>query len=64
MISIHINIYTYIQPKQPTSIERVIFPAMAREGKLFDLALAGYWMDVGKPSDFLNGQLCFYYAWL
>ena len=43
---------------QPTSIERVIFPAMAREGKLYDMTLTGYWMDVGKPNDFLNGQLC------
>lgn len=42
---------------QPTSIERVIFPAMAREGKLYDLPLTGYWMDVGKPQDFLSGQL-------
>merc|ERR1712130_437398 len=43
-------------PMQPTSIERVIFPAMAKEGKLYDLGLTGYWMDVGKPNDFLNGQ--------
>lgn len=43
-------------PMQPTSIERVVFPQMAREGKLYDLALTGYWMDVGKPGDFLRGQ--------
>ena len=42
---------------EPTSIERVIFPAMAKEGKLYDLALPGYWMDVGKPADFISGQL-------
>jgi len=46
-------------PLQPTSIERVIFPAMAREGKLYDLSLSGYWMDVGKPGDFLRGQEIF-----
>lgn len=50
------------QPMQPTSIERVIFPAMAREGKLYSFQLSGYWMDVGKPNDFLNGQLCIYYV--
>ena len=42
---------------QPTSIERVIFPTMAKEGQLYDLSLTGYWMDVGKPNDFLAGQL-------
>lgn len=46
-------------PMQPTSIERVIFPQMAVEGKLYDLRLPGYWMDVGKPSDFLEGQNIF-----
>ena len=33
----------------PTSIERVIFPAMAAEGELFAMELAGYWMDIGQP---------------
>jgi len=46
-------------PLEPTSIERVIFPAMAREGKLYDLSLSGYWMDIGKPNDFLRGQEIF-----
>mmetsp|Transcript_38488 Transcript_38488/g.63085 ORF Transcript_38488/g.63085 Transcript_38488/m.63085 type:complete len:367 (-) Transcript_38488:207-1307(-) len=43
-------------PDKPTSIEREIFPIMAKDGKLFDCALTGYWMDVGKPEDFLAGQ--------
>jgi len=46
-------------PMEPTSIERVVFPAMAKEGQLYDLSLSGYWMDVGKPGDFLNGQRIF-----
>mmetsp|Transcript_71358 Transcript_71358/g.113472 ORF Transcript_71358/g.113472 Transcript_71358/m.113472 type:complete len:367 (-) Transcript_71358:169-1269(-) len=43
-------------PMKPTSIEREIFPAMAKDGQLFDRPLRGYWMDVGKPGDFLAGQ--------
>eukprot|EP01084_Bolivina_argentea_P293285 504387_1 len=46
-------------PMEPTSIERVIFPQMASEGKLYDVRLTGYWMDVGKPVDFLEGQNVF-----
>eukprot|EP01083_Nonionella_stella_P157858 512953_1 len=46
-------------PMQPTSIERVIFPQMAKEGQLYELGLSSYWMDVGKPCDFLAGQKIF-----
>jgi NDP-sugar pyrophosphorylase family protein len=44
---------------RPTSIEKEIFPAMAGEGELFCMELAGFWMDVGQPSDFLTG-MCLY----
>jgi len=40
---------------KPTSIEREIFPAMAKEGELFALNLEGFWMDVGQPKDYLSG---------
>lgn len=43
-------------PNQPTSIERVIFPAMANDGELFRMVLEGFWMDVGQPKDYLTGQ--------
>ena len=32
-----------------------IFPAVAADGKLFAMALDGYWMDVGQPKDYLAG---------
>jgi len=38
------------------SIEREIFPAMAKEGQLYRIELKSYWMDVGKPDDYLQGQ--------
>lgn len=40
---------------RPTSIERETFPAIAADKRLFAFTLSGYWMDVGKPKDYLTG---------
>jgi len=40
---------------RPTSIEREIFPQMAKDGKLFAMDLEGFWMDIGQPKDFISG---------
>lgn len=42
-------------PNEPTSIERVIFPAMANEGELYRMVLPGFWMDIGQPKDYISG---------
>lgn len=52
------SILDRIQPR-PTSIEKEIFPVMAREGQLFTTELQGFWMDVGQPKDYLTG-MCLY----
>ncbi|KAL3853469.1 hypothetical protein ACJMK2_017005 [Sinanodonta woodiana] len=44
---------------KPTSIEKEVFPAMAKDGHLFAMELQGFWMDVGQPKDFLTG-MCMY----
>lgn len=41
---------------EPTSIEKDIFPLMAKNGELHAMDLPGYWMDVGQPRDFLLGS--------
>ncbi|KAK9297378.1 hypothetical protein QLX08_008939 [Tetragonisca angustula] len=41
---------------KPTSIEKEIFPHMARDGELYAMELTGFWMDVGQPKDFLKGM--------
>jgi mannose-1-phosphate guanylyltransferase len=46
-------------PNRPTSIEREIFPEMAKDGELYALDLPGFWMDVGQPKDYLTGK-CLY----
>ncbi|KAI8909257.1 nucleotide-diphospho-sugar transferase [Powellomyces hirtus] len=44
-----------IQPK-PMSIEKEVFPFMARDGQLHAMPLKGFWADVGQPKDFLIGS--------
>ncbi len=48
------SIIDRIQPK-PTSIEREIFPVMCLESQIYQLALPGYWMDIGQPKDYIVG---------
>jgi mannose-1-phosphate guanylyltransferase len=44
---------------RPTSIEKEVFPLMAKEKQLYALDLTGFWMDIGQPKDFLTG-MCLY----
>ncbi|MGH8997451.1 MAG: sugar phosphate nucleotidyltransferase [Acidimicrobiales bacterium] len=39
-----------------TSIERVTFPEMAAEGRLFAMAEPSYWLDTGTPAAFLRAN--------
>eukprot|EP00882_Tetradesmus_deserticola_P019940 GHRQ01021491.1.p1 GENE.GHRQ01021491.1~~GHRQ01021491.1.p1 ORF type:complete len:299 (+),score=96.12 GHRQ01021491.1:542-1438(+) len=41
---------------RPTSIEKEVFPHVAADGQLYAFTLAGYWMDVGQPKDYLKGE--------
>lgn len=40
---------------RPTSIEKEVFPGMARDAALHAFDLNGFWMDVGQPRDYLLG---------
>jgi mannose-1-phosphate guanylyltransferase len=42
-------------PLRPCSIEREIFPAMAKDGVIYSRVLEGFWMDIGQPKDFIKG---------
>ncbi|KAK8817114.1 hypothetical protein WA556_003011 [Blastocystis sp. ATCC 50177/Nand II] len=42
-------------PSKPTSIERDIFPIMAKDKELYSIVLDGFWMDIGQPKDFVAG---------
>jgi mannose-1-phosphate guanylyltransferase len=50
------EIFEYIPDGRRVSIEREIFPALARDSRLFGYRFEGQWIDVGEPSDFLKGN--------
>jgi len=62
-ISDNINAGLYIFNKKfldrvnpvPTSIEREVFPQMAKEEELYIFQLEGFWADIGQPKDYLIG---------
>jgi mannose-1-phosphate guanylyltransferase len=38
------------------SLEKEVFPFMAKDGQLFAFDLEGFLMDIGQPKDFLRGM--------
>jgi mannose-1-phosphate guanylyltransferase len=50
------RIFRYISSGRRVSIEREVFPVLARGGELFGYRFEGQWIDVGEPSDFLKGN--------
>jgi mannose-1-phosphate guanylyltransferase len=51
------DVLELIPPDRTVSIEREVFPALAAEGKLFALALSGYWLDVGTLVSYLQAHI-------
>jgi len=41
---------------RPTSMEKEVLPMLASEDQLYCMQLDGYWMNVKKPRDFLQGH--------
>jgi len=50
------EIFDYIPERRPVSIEREVFPALARDNRLFGYEFDGLWIDIGEPSDYLKGN--------
>ena len=50
------EIFDYIPERKPVSIERQIFPKLAREGKLYGHEFHGFWIDIGEPADYLTAN--------
>lgn len=50
------DIFNYIPASKRCSIEREIFPKLAKEGELFGHEIKGLWIDVGKPADFIEAN--------
>ncbi len=47
------KVFDYIPKGQQCSMEREVFPALAKERKLFGCMIDGLWMDIGKPEEYL-----------
>ena len=50
------EIFSFIEPNKKVSIERQVFPKVAKERKLFYYPISGIWNDVGKPYDLLHAN--------
>jgi NDP-sugar pyrophosphorylase family protein len=53
------EIFEYIRLGRKTSIEREVFPILAKEGKLLGHKLDGYWTDMGTIDDYLETNFTF-----
>ena len=50
------DIFNYIPLGKRCSIEREVFPKLAKEGSLFGHEIKGLWVDVGKPADLIEAN--------
>jgi mannose-1-phosphate guanylyltransferase len=48
------KIFSYIPKDKQCSMEREIFPILAKENKLFGHIIEGLWMDIGNPEEYLQ----------
>ena len=48
------KIFDYIPEGRTVSIEREVFPKLAKERSLFGYVCKGLWMDIGRPEDYLK----------
>ncbi|HYP54961.1 MAG TPA: NDP-sugar synthase [Solirubrobacterales bacterium] len=55
MYALDRSVLDLIPPGRAVSIEREIFPGLARDG-LYGLRLEGYWMDIGTPERYLQAS--------
>ncbi len=48
------KVFDYIPSGRAVSMEREVFPKLAEEGKLFGHRTNGFWMDIGRPEEYLE----------
>ena len=46
------DVLQLIRPDRKVSLEREIFPILAKEGKLFGFTFSGHWFDIGNLTDY------------
>jgi mannose-1-phosphate guanylyltransferase len=50
------SVLDLLEPGQPASIERDVFPKLVGNGLYAKVANAAYWMDIGTPERYLQGS--------
>jgi mannose-1-phosphate guanylyltransferase len=50
------SVLELLEPEQPASIERDVFPRLVGEG-LYGYVSDGYWLDIGTPERYLEGTI-------
>jgi mannose-1-phosphate guanylyltransferase len=50
------NIFNYLPASIRCSIEREVFPELARKGELFGCEIDALWADIGKPQDLIRAN--------
>jgi mannose-1-phosphate guanylyltransferase len=50
------KVFNYIEKDKSVSMEREVFPKLVEEKKLFGHKMYGLWMDIGKPSGYLEAN--------
>lgn len=53
------EIFNHIQSNKKLSLERDIFPKLAKEGKLSYYTMSGIWKDIGLPNELLEGNILY-----
>jgi NDP-sugar pyrophosphorylase family protein len=51
------QIFSYVKPNKKISIEREVFPVVAKSEKLYNYSISGIWKDIGKPYELLEGNI-------
>lgn len=51
------SVLELVEPGEPCSIERDVFPKLAAEGSLFAMGSEAYWIDAGTPEAYIAAQL-------
>lgn len=50
------EIFDFIPSGRRVSLEREVFPSLAQDNKMSGHVFDGLWIDIGEPSDYLNGN--------
>jgi len=51
------EVFSYIAPHKNVSIEKEVFPTVAKEQQLYNFTISGVWMDIGNPYDLLKANI-------